>query len=36
MEDSRVTISRSKMSVEYPSSVMLVCAMNPCPSGFMF
>ncbi len=34
IEDSRITISRSKMSVEYPSSVMLVCAMNPCPCGY--
>ncbi len=34
IEDSRVTISRSKMSIEYPSSFMLVCAMNPCPCGY--
>ena len=34
IEESRVTISRSKMSVEYPSSFMLVCAMNPCPCGY--
>ena len=33
LEDQRVTISRSKLSVEFPASFMLVCAMNPCPCG---
>lgn len=33
LEDGRVTISRSKMSIEYPSNFMLVAAMNPCPCG---
>lgn len=36
LEESHVTISRSKMSIDYPSNFMLVCAMNPCPRGFMF
>lgn len=34
LEDSRVTISRSKLSVEFPANFMLVCAMNPCPCGY--
>jgi magnesium chelatase family protein len=34
LEDRVVTISRSKGSVEYPASFMLVASMNPCPCGF--
>ncbi len=34
LEDRVVTISRSKYSVEYPASFMLVSAMNPCPCGY--
>ncbi len=34
LEDSRVTISRSKMSLDFPANFMLVCAMNPCPCGY--
>ncbi len=33
LEERRITISRTKMSVEYPCNVMLVCSMNPCPCG---
>ncbi len=33
LEDGKVTISRSKMSLEFPAQFMLVCAMNPCPCG---
>jgi magnesium chelatase family protein len=34
MEERRVTISRAKVSVDYPASFMLVASMNPCPCGF--
>ncbi|MEN3027490.1 MAG: YifB family Mg chelatase-like AAA ATPase [Chlorobiota bacterium] len=33
LEERRITISRTKMTVEYPCNIMLVCAMNPCPCG---
>ncbi len=33
LEDSKVTVSRSKMSIDFPANFMLVCAMNPCPCG---
>jgi magnesium chelatase family protein len=34
MEERRVTISRAKVSIDYPSNFMLVASMNPCPCGF--
>ncbi len=34
LEDGKVTISRVSGSLTYPSSIMLVAAMNPCPCGF--
>jgi magnesium chelatase family protein len=34
MEDRVVTISRARVSVEYPASFMLIAAMNPCPCGY--
>jgi magnesium chelatase family protein len=33
LEDAHVTISRSKLSIDFPANFMLVCAMNPCPCG---
>lgn len=33
LEDREVTISRAKISVNYPASFMLVASMNPSPSG---
>ena len=36
LEDRVVTISRAKMSVDYPSSFMLIASMNPSPSGDFF
>lgn len=34
MEDRRVTISRAALSVEFPSSFILIASMNPCPCGY--
>jgi magnesium chelatase family protein len=34
LEDRKVTISRSRFSVTYPASFMLVASMNPCPCGY--
>ena len=34
LEDARVTVSRSKLSLEFPANFMLAAAMNPCPCGF--
>ena len=34
LEEGRVTISRARISVDYPSRFMLVASMNPCPCGY--
>jgi len=34
LEDRKITISRSKFTVEYPAGFMLVASMNPCPCGY--
>ncbi|RYZ56107.1 MAG: ATP-binding protein, partial [Sphingobacteriales bacterium] len=34
MEERRVTISRARVSLDFPASFMLIASMNPCPCGF--
>ncbi|MBL4752950.1 MAG: ATP-binding protein, partial [Flavobacteriales bacterium] len=34
MEERTVTISRAKMTVDFPASFMLIASMNPCPCGY--
>ena len=34
MEDRKVTISRAKISIDFPANFMLVASMNPCPCGY--
>jgi magnesium chelatase family protein len=34
LEDAKVTVSRSKLSLEFPANFMLASAMNPCPCGY--
>lgn len=34
MEDRIVTISRARLSVNFPASFMLIASMNPCPCGY--
>lgn len=34
IEERKVTISRAKISVDYPASFMLIASMNPCPCGY--
>ncbi len=33
LEDRNITISRTKMTVNYPANFMMICSMNPCPCG---
>lgn len=35
LEDRKITISRARMTVEYPASFILIASMNPCPCGFL-
>lgn len=34
LESRNITISRSKFTVDFPASFMLIAAMNPCPCGY--
>lgn len=34
MEERKVTISRARLSVEFPAGFMLISSMNPCPCGY--
>ncbi len=34
MEERKVTISRAKMSLDFPANFMLVASMNPCACGY--
>ncbi len=34
MEEGQVTISRARISVDYPARFMLIASMNPCPCGY--
>ena len=34
LEERQVTISRVNASLTYPSNIILICSMNPCPCGW--
>ncbi len=34
MEERRVSISRAKVTMDFPASFMLIASMNPCPCGY--
>ncbi|TLU90090.1 YifB family Mg chelatase-like AAA ATPase [Dyadobacter sediminis] len=34
LEERKVSISRARMTVEFPANFMLIASMNPCPCGY--
>jgi magnesium chelatase family protein len=34
LEDRSVTLARTNMTLSFPASFILICALNPCPCGF--
>ncbi|MFY0651567.1 MAG: YifB family Mg chelatase-like AAA ATPase [Cyclobacteriaceae bacterium] len=34
LEERKVTISRAKVSLDFPANFMLIASMNPCPCGY--
>jgi magnesium chelatase family protein len=34
LEERHVTISRAKLTIDFPSNFMLIASMNPCPCGY--
>jgi len=34
LEERKITISRAKISIEFPANFMLIASMNPCPCGY--
>jgi magnesium chelatase family protein len=34
LEERKVSISRAKLTIEFPSNFMLIASMNPCPCGY--
>ena len=35
LEEKQLTISRAAMALDFPCDFLLVCAMNPCPCGYL-
>ena len=34
MEERKITVSRARQTIEFPSGFILIASMNPCPCGF--
>jgi len=34
LEERKISISRAKIAIEFPSNFMLIASMNPCPCGY--